>query len=122
MDAPLSRGLTKAERLCGKTAVSSLMSTGRWGSAGCLKFCALVPGGAETPRIIVSVPKKLFKRAVRRNLLKRRIRESYRVRKDLLQGCNADILFAYNTQEILSTEEIGACVADILTQISGWKR
>ncbi len=32
-----------------------------------------------TPRLLVSVPKRNFKKAVDRNLLKRRIRESYRI-------------------------------------------
>ena len=36
------------------------------------------------PLMAVSVPKRLFKKAVDRNLLKRRIREAYRLNKKLL--------------------------------------
>ena len=53
--------------------------------------------------IIVSVPKRNFKRAVKRNLLKRRIRESYRLNKGILtapQGCNINILFVYVAKDI----------------------
>ena len=74
----MTQTLPKRERLSGKTAISTLMKKGRWGGAGCLKYCILSPGGAEFNRLIVSVSKRSFKRAVKRNLLKRRMREAYR--------------------------------------------
>lgn len=110
--------LTKQERLCGKTAISALMEKGRWGSYGCIRYCVLAPGGAEVSRIMVSVPKKNFKRAVKRNLLKRRIRESYRMRKEMLAGGPVDVLFYYNTKEVLSTAEIGAVIEGVLGAIA----
>jgi ribonuclease P protein component len=42
---------------------------------------------AEVPlKMAVSVPKRLFKRATDRNLLKRRIREAYRLQKPEFSG------------------------------------
>ena len=64
-------------------------------------------------RIMVSVPKRLFKRAVKRNLLKRRIREAYRVRK--IEG--VDVFFQYNSPEIADFAAISADVAAILQHI-----
>ena len=62
---------------------------------------------------MVSVPKRLFKRAVKRNLLKRRIREAYRVRK--IEG--VDVFFQYNSPEIADFAAISADVAAILQHI-----
>ena len=53
-----------------------LLAKGRHGKVTGLRYCFRPDSGAEENRIMVSVPKKMFKRAVKRNLLKRRIRES----------------------------------------------
>ena len=75
--------------------------------------------GSETNRIMVSVPKKMFKRAVKRNLLKRRIRESWRKQKHaLLTTGGTDILFIYPTKEIQTYEQIYACVGQIIEKIN----
>ena len=71
---------------------------------------------AGVSRIVVSVPKRLFKRAVKRNLLKRRIREAYRRQKDLVSA-PADILFIYTAQEVLPYEVIYADMTAILQKI-----
>jgi ribonuclease P protein component len=65
---------------------------------------------------VVSVPKRLFKRAVKRNLLKRRIREAYRHQKGLISA-PVDILFIYTAQEVLPYEVIYADMTAILQKI-----
>ena len=75
--------------------------------------------GSELNRIMVSVPKKMFKRAVKRNLLKRRIRESWRKQKhSLLTEGGTDILFIYPTKEIQTYEQIYTCVGQIIEKIN----
>lgn len=114
---PAPATLRKEERICGKKDIAALISEGRWGSYGHFRFCCLSPGKAAFSRIMVSVPKKYFKRAVKRNLLKRRIREAYRKQKDLLSSAGVDILFQYSSQEIIDSmavhEEIGAIMSRI---------
>jgi ribonuclease P protein component len=110
--------LPKKERLCGKTAISTLLAKGRHGKVPGLRYCFNPDSGAEDNRIMVSVPKKLFKRAVKRNLLKRRIRESWRRQKHNLDGLNGyDILFTYSLKEILSYEEIYEAVGKVVEKV-----
>ncbi len=67
-------------------------------------------------RIIASVPKKYFKRAVKRNLLKRRIREAYRTHKAAPMGI--DVMFSYWGKEIADFNVICAEIESILARIS----
>ena len=107
--------LSKSERLCGQKAVSELMGHGKGGTAGCLRY-KFLPGSGLT-RILVSVPKRFFKRAVKRNLLKRRIRESYRLQKNLLPA-PVDIAFIYVSREVLPSADIYAAMTEVLSEVA----
>ena len=108
--------LSKSERLCGKKAIAELMEHGKGGVAGCLRYKYLKTGEAVT-RILVSVPKRHFKRAVKRNLLKRRIRESYRLQKELLP-VPVDIAFLYQDREVRTFDEIYASMTGVLSAVA----
>lgn len=114
-------GLPKSERLHGKVTISALMSKGRWGFTPHLKYCYLRRGTSDGEptdnRMMVSVPKKLFKRAVKRNLLKRRLRESYRSVKHLLPDSGVDVMLLYNTKAILDSADVKDQVESILRRI-----
>ena len=107
--------LPKSERLCGKKAIAGLMEHGKGGSAGCLRYRFLP--GEDVTRILVSVPKRYFKRAVKRNLLKRRIRESYRLQKDLLP-VPVDIAFLYSAREVLPFDDIFVAMKEALSAVA----
>lgn len=119
METAQTNTLPKEERLCGKTGISHLLAKGRHGNVPNMRYLCLKNNGREFNRIMVSVPKKLFKRAVKRNLLKRRIRESYRKQKhDLNLKSGVDLLFMYSTKEVLSYEEIYKTVGQIIRKIN----
>ncbi|MCQ2135863.1 MAG: ribonuclease P protein component [Bacteroidales bacterium] len=117
MTLPARNTLSKEERLYCKRDIERLLADGRWGSVGFLRFRYIPQNGQEYARLMVSVPKKNFKRAVKRNLLKRRIRESFRLRKAL--AANIDILFTYTSKEIASQEQINTWMDEILYKVSG---
>jgi ribonuclease P protein component len=110
--------LPKEERLCGKTTISALISGGRWGSTAHLKYCWRSTGEEGAGRIMVSVSKRYFKRAVKRNLLKRRLREAYRTQKQLLTAPGVDFMLVWTGKETADYETIRGEVATILGRIS----
>lgn len=110
------RTFSKQERICGVRSISRLLDGGRYGSEKMFRYCFISADGPES-RIMVSVPKKKFRRAVKRNLLKRRIREAYRLQKGLLAGRPADVLFIYGSREPASYGEIFTAVGNILRKV-----
>ena len=118
MDNQIRHTLSKKERLCGKTGISKLLANGKHGNIPGFRFCYLSGNQLDYNRIMVSVPKKIFKRAVKRNLLKRRIRESWRLQKETLNATGVDILFTYSTKEILTFEDVQSAVAKIIEKVN----
>jgi ribonuclease P protein component len=58
-------------------------------------------------QVVISVSRKNFKRAVDRNLIKRRIRESYRLNKNLLPVTPKYVIaYIYTAKEILTFAQI----------------
>lgn len=81
-------------------------------SAGC--------AGAP-PEVMFSVPKRYHKRANRRNLLRRRTKEAYRLNKSLLSaacGRGLDVALIYSSKEVLPYKNIEDAVRRILEQIA----
>ncbi len=123
METNAPNTLPKKERLCGKKGIERLLAKGRHGSVGNIRFIYAADNGQETNRLLVSVPKKLFKRAVKRNLLKRRIRESWRRLKHGLQAeKHMDVLIIYSTKEVLTYQEIYECIEKVIERLNGTQK
>ena len=118
--------LTKAERLSGEQRIARLFRCGKGGFVYPFRYLCLEAGpdaGGAVPAVLVSVSKRYHKRANRRNLLKRRVREAYRqnnlplVERVLLQGRGLDIALIYSSKEVVSYETAENAVRKILDKI-----
>lgn len=122
MDNDFRKTLKKKERLSVGTDLSRLFASGRYGFTDGLRYCYRIGNELPFNRIVVSVPKKCFRRAVKRNLLKRRIREAYRLNKNLLpvnaEKGGTDIIFIYRTKDILDFGTIVLSVRNILENLA----
>jgi ribonuclease P protein component len=96
----------KEERLCNKRLIDGLFHNGS--SFLCYPFKAswLIVDAPKTgpAQVLFAVAKKRYKHAVDRNLLKRRMREAYRLHK---QELLYDFLIQANKRVILSIGYIG---------------
>lgn len=69
-------------------------------------------------KVLFHAFKRIYKRAVDRNLLKRRMREAYRVNKQILPSRGIEIMFYYVGKEIYSFEYIERAIVKILEGIA----
>ncbi|MBO7203083.1 MAG: ribonuclease P protein component [Paludibacteraceae bacterium] len=119
---------SKKEKLTGKIAVNMLFCKGK----GFISFPLRVvvqtmernEEKQEAPvRVLIVVPKKRRKHAVDRNLLKRRIREAYRLNKlglveEISRGNkNIRVAFQYVANENLSYNEIEGAMRKAIWKI-----
>lgn len=122
--------LPRQERLRSLKAIRRLFGEGHSGFAYPVRYVYLLEEGVIAPseeravQAMFSVPKKFHKRANRRNLHKRRMREAYRLGRDGIcerlrqSGKHLQIAFIYSTKECHSYKTISNAVQRILEQVS----
>lgn len=123
MDAK-PNGLAKSERLSSLMAVRRLFTDGVSGFVYPFRYTILTQKSASpTVEVLFSVPKRNHKRANRRNLLRRRTKEAYRLNKEPLwsaaveRGVAVDMALVYSSKEILPYKTIENAVRRILAEV-----
>lgn len=114
----------KSERLTSQKEIQSLFTDGQ--SFHSFPFRIVwklsdIPN-SQPARVVISVPKRKFKRAVDRNLIRRRIREGYRANKQILydhlsqEEVNLVFMLMYTHSEIMDINELEGKISKLLVR------
>ena len=117
--------LPKSERLHSLTALRRLFNEGKSGFIYPFRY-TLYAESSTSPsvEVLFSVPKRNHKRANKRNLLRRRTKEAYRLNKQALvsvaytKGLGIDLALVYSAREELPFNTIQNAVCKILAEVS----
>lgn len=115
------RSRPRTERLRSLGAVRRLFESGESGFIYPFRYVWFAePDLVQSVEVLFSVPKKFHKRANRRNLLRRRTKEAYRLQKNLLRAdapVNLDLALIYSSKEVVSYKTIAHAVRRILESV-----
>ena len=121
---------SKGERLCGIKAVSELFSGGRTLNLPPLRIIYRILPSDENyqrVRVLVTVPRRQFKKAVDRNLIRRRIKEAWRSDKSPLTEAvertdsRLELAIIWNDTVIRSYDETSKSVKEAIGRLTRLK-
>jgi len=120
----------KEERLCSKKLIDKLFNGGGSRSMAAfplrMVYMPVELTDKEPPvRVMISVPKRCFKRAVKRNRVKRQVREAYRHSKGILwkkiqerQDGGMLLAFIWLDDKLRTTDEVACRVENLLQRLT----
>ena len=119
---PDDRSLPRSERLRSLGAVRRLFEYGESGFVFPFRYVWYAePDTEPSVEVLFTVPKKFHKRANRRNLLRRRTKEAYRLQKQIVRNgatVNLDLALIYSSKEVLPYKVIANAVRKILEHVA----
>lgn len=118
--------LYKREKLCSRTAVNFLFSDGKSEFSYPLRVVYRIVPGASVPgaRFMITVPKKKVRTAVGRVLMRRRIREAYRLNRSCIipaleaNGVAVEMAFIYLDKTLMPYSKIEDRLRTVLSRIA----
>jgi ribonuclease P protein component len=113
---------SKHERLIKKKEIEALFASGKSFNLHPLRvlFNPNPEQSSTTHQLLFSVPSRNFKRAVDRNLIKRRLREAYRLNKSKLTSTvKLNVAYIYIAKEILPFKAIEAKLIESFNRLKG---
>jgi ribonuclease P protein component len=108
----VDRKFRKSERLCSGKVIGELFRSGKTLKQFPFRLVySYSAGDHSSVKIAISVPKKIHKRAVKRNFIRRRIKETYRLNKRIIhevveQKITLSIIVIYISPNTASYAEI----------------
>lgn len=122
----IQQTLGKEERLKSNLRIKDLLQSGRVVSGFPLKiFWDIQQDKQKFPACMaVSVPKRRFRKAVDRNLLKRQIREAYRKNKKIIyeplavREMNISLVILFLSDEFITFDQLESILKDLLKKIA----
>lgn len=114
---------SKSERLCSKVLIEKVFEKGKVVTVPSFKLIWMrSEKKEESPiQIVISVPKRNFKKAVDRNTLKRRIREVYRKNKSslysVIAGNTIHIMLIYTGRNMMEYKEAEEKIRHLLQRL-----
>ena len=117
------RSLSRHERLRTLGAIRRLFTEGETGFVFPFRYVWYAEADTEpSVEVLFSTPKKFHKRANKRNLVRRRTKEAYRLQKQVLTlhvgERNVDLALLYSSAEVLSSKRIEHAGIRILETIA----
>lgn len=111
---------SKSERISEKKIIDNLFSSGKKFSVYPfdVRFLNQDENSDSISKVLITVSSSKIKSAVKRNLLKRRIKESYRINKNIISNKLLMIAFVYVSEEIFTFSVIDKAIKKILKKLS----
>ena len=126
IDNNVDRRLRRSERLRSRNEITLLFSKGKSFVSYPFRIVyVMLPENSDVKHaaMFVSVPKKKFKRAVKRNLIRRRAKEAYRLNKNIItdflkaNNLKIGIAFLYLDKEIRNYSDIEKPMKEMLYKL-----
>ncbi len=130
MPEPSQNTFRKSERMVSKKLIDTLFGGGHSRSAVAYPVRAvyMVAGRGEKDaavQVLVSVSKRHFKRAVKRNRVKRQIREAYRLNKHALtelveqsEGKSLALAFIWQADRLYDSKRVSGSIKTLLEKVA----